>query len=423
MPTSDDNDYRQRLDNFYAVLKPKLQNYREMKRHLDRFLSTDFNVFNRIEPKENALSGIIADLLNPTGSHGQQRMFLDAFLRQINRCDLLNKHVDIRCEYPFINQNDRGRIDILVDFGDFGIGIENKPWAGDLDEQLRKYHDYLKERYNNQFCLIYLTRDKRRPPENSIRANLVEELINETGQLRLVSYSNKILEWLRECVQLCESDKFRWFLRDFMDYIPTMMEGRQMTGERNVIVEHALENKENLKTTLDICFIFDELREQIIREFLKELKECLKKHLDSPEYEYIRKWPDEGQWEDECSLLKKYEFFGFRKRSWRPRCHIGIEQQPKGDIVYGVRKERGFQEDIPDLRETIDDKTGMSGKKSDWWEWYIEWKGRYGNWKTKEALINIKYEEEEAVKEIVNKLIILLRVAGPIIDREVGRNS
>ncbi len=45
MPTSDDNDYRQRLINFFSVLHQKLQNYREMKRHLDRFLSTDFNVF------------------------------------------------------------------------------------------------------------------------------------------------------------------------------------------------------------------------------------------------------------------------------------------------------------------------------------------------------------------------------------------
>ena len=221
MPTSDDNDYRQRLDNFFSVLHPKLQNYRETKRYMDRFLSTDFNIFNRIEHKENALSDIIADLLNPAGSHGQQRIFLDAFLRRITRDDLdlleerlLEQSCKVAPQHPYRNESDSGMIDILVTFdSDFRIGIENKCEAGEGYDQLRRYRDYLNRVSNGQFRLIYLTPEGRDP--DSISSE-------DENRLRLMSYRSHILEWLRECCQLCESDKFRWFLRDFMDYIPTM---------------------------------------------------------------------------------------------------------------------------------------------------------------------------------------------------------
>lgn len=218
MPTSDDSDYRQHLDNFYSVLKQKLQNYRDTKQHLDRFLSRDFNVFKWTtpDPDEMRLSAIIAGMLDPDRSHGQQRMFLDAFLRRIDMCDLLNRHVEsIRCEYEY---DEEGRIDILVDFGDFGIGIENKLWAADQYKQLRKYHDYLKKRYNNQFCLIYLTPDGTEPSKESIEPEVRDTLMAD-GHLLLVSYCNFMLNWLRECHQRCESDKFRWFLHDLIDYI------------------------------------------------------------------------------------------------------------------------------------------------------------------------------------------------------------
>ena len=160
MPTSDDNDYRQRLINFFSVLHQKLQNYREMKRHMDRFLSTDFNVFEWLTPDKKHLSQIIAGLLDPGGSHGQQRMFLDAFLRRIERGDLLVKQPrKVDTEFPCQG----GFIDILVDFGDFGIGIENKPWAGDQDEQLRRYHDYLKKGTTTSIALSTSHRTKEYP--------------------------------------------------------------------------------------------------------------------------------------------------------------------------------------------------------------------------------------------------------------------
>ena len=213
MPT----DYWKRLDNFFSVLHSKLQSYRETKRYMDRFLSTDFNVFKRIEHKENVLSDIIADLLDPAGSHGQRHMFLKAFLRRINTNGSLLEQSE-RAEVHREFSCDSGRIDILVTFNSgFRIGIENKLGAGEGYDQVRRYRDCLNRVPGGQFRLIYLTPDGREPDSISPE---------EENRLRLMSYRSDALEWLRECVQLCESDKFRWFLRDFMDCIPTMIEGR-----------------------------------------------------------------------------------------------------------------------------------------------------------------------------------------------------
>ena len=217
------SDYKQHVSGFYSVLNQTLHSHREATRRLDRFLSTCFNVFRVIRPDENRLSKIIADLLNPSGSHGQQRRFLDAFLRRIrpNDLDSLLKQQprSVTCERQTVYiSNPQRRIDILVGFENFGLGIENKPRDDDREQQLNDYIDDLGKRYMDRFCLVYLTPEGRNPSEYSIKVSRREELKKER-KLICVSYSHDMLKWIEECCRLCESDKFRWFLRDFMEYI------------------------------------------------------------------------------------------------------------------------------------------------------------------------------------------------------------
>ena len=212
------NSYQQRLVDFSSVLNQKLRSHREAKRRLDGFLSTDFNVFRVIQPDENRLSNIIADLLDTAGSHGQQRIFLDAFLRLIKQPDLLVRQplMVVREGATLYIERSQRRIDVTVDFGDFGLGIENKPWASEQSEQLNDYCNNLTRKYGTRFCLVYITLDGRQP--TSMPNHLIPELI-ENRRLHLVSYGSDMLQWLQECCQLCVSDKFRWFLRDFIDYV------------------------------------------------------------------------------------------------------------------------------------------------------------------------------------------------------------
>ena len=218
-----EQNYRQRLEMFSSNLREKLKIYRIEKRRWDPFLSTDFNVVSEfIRPNENRLSDIIACLLDANGSHGQGSKFLDAFLRCLfdpdRVAELSGKQRQVKREDPtHYNENQSRRIDITVDFEGFGIGIENKPWAREQEYQLKDYYDHLKEKYKQpekKFCLIYITPDRTHPTTICHPETLIQN-----GELYCLSYRSDMLEWLEECWQLCESDRFRWFLRDLRDYI------------------------------------------------------------------------------------------------------------------------------------------------------------------------------------------------------------
>jgi PD-(D/E)XK nuclease superfamily len=63
------------------------------------------------------------------------------------------------------------RIDITIDFGNAGIGIENKPWAGEQPDQLRDYAAHLAKKYREIFCwsISPVMAQRRRPYPNSSR--------------------------------------------------------------------------------------------------------------------------------------------------------------------------------------------------------------------------------------------------------------
>ena len=407
------DDYR----HFYSVLKAKLKPYRDAKQHLDRFLSADFNVFKWIDPDENRRSDIIADLLNPSGSHGQQHRFLDAFLQAIKRPDLKAKkllQVDCRVQTDHNRENPRGQMDILVEFEHFGLAIENKVGAYEQPRQLQRYHDHLKNKYGeDQFCLVYLTPEGDKP--TSIEDHLKEELMSG-NKLICISYNRDMLKWLAECCRLCESDRFRWFLRDFMDH----MNGGQtmaMRNEREIILEHALE-KENLETALDIGFAFDDLRKKIIVGFLNKLEEFILDRLaDASEWKIDRSLVD--------SPLTTYSSFGFEKSAWNDKYGVAFQPQAKDarKVIIGVWRQynTSTKEGAPIVQEgrlkrTLDDKI-HPGRDSKYWEWYHDLKDPYQDWNTTEALI--KLHNSEGGNEIGQELLNIIEVAAPIIDEHV----
>jgi hypothetical protein len=99
-------------------------------------LATDFNLMELIATKEENISRVIAKLLDPRGGHGQGSVFLQKFLERIfpQRETFRNLETSkVLTEYTIPNGR---RIDILVVLPDgFSIGIENRPRAGDQENQ------------------------------------------------------------------------------------------------------------------------------------------------------------------------------------------------------------------------------------------------------------------------------------------------
>ena len=205
------------IERFLSSLHFKLTTFRTAKKELDLYLSSGFNVFEHIQPDENALSDIIANMLDPQGTHGQKDLFLRQFLKAIGHSDMLS---DQRCKVRrgdptnYIKPMQR-RIDITVEFGRCAVGIENKPWAIEQDNQIKDYVEHLRAKCSD-FAIVYISGDGSEP--QSINEHERESLTREK-RLKVFPYKTNLRDWLESCFKECKSDKFRWFLHDFMEYI------------------------------------------------------------------------------------------------------------------------------------------------------------------------------------------------------------
>lgn len=209
------------LNDFYSTLSLRLNLLEQARRSLNEFLSRDFNVFDYIEPVENTLSRVIADLLNPDGPHGQGSVFLNEFLALIDHAKLQSDaaRARVQCQTMAVCDGKLGFIDITIDLGGFGIGIENKPTAVEQENQLERYCRHLNARHNGKFCLVFL--DGRGSEIKSISAEDRRKL-EGVGQFKVITYVPDLTSWLDNCFKECRAEKLRWFLRDFKGYIERM---------------------------------------------------------------------------------------------------------------------------------------------------------------------------------------------------------
>ncbi|HET7290652.1 MAG TPA: PD-(D/E)XK nuclease family protein [Thermodesulfobacteriota bacterium] len=177
-------------------------------------------MFDYIYPDENTISDVIANMLDPSGTHGQGEKFLRNFLSEIGisiNSDKVGVQIKREETTKYIRSALR-RIDITIDFNNCerAIAIENKPWDGEQLDQVKDYIDHLSKKYKDNYVLVYLTGDGSEP--QSIEQILKVALIAE-GRLRVIPYIPRLMNWLEVCFKDCQSEKMRLFLRDFMRYI------------------------------------------------------------------------------------------------------------------------------------------------------------------------------------------------------------
>jgi hypothetical protein len=220
------------LQNFFDTLGLRLSLAREARREMNVFLALDFNVFSYIQPDESRLSDLIADLLSPDGKHGQGDTFLQLFIDQldieINREAPKPSPKVLREEPVTYPPNSYGFIDIVIDLGSYGIGIENKPWAVEQKDQMARYHNHLEHAYPSGFCLVYLSAYGGHPETLPVEQ---QRILKEAGRFRVLSYRSGLRKWLRECEKECKADKIRWLIRDFEAFLSTEFEKDELEVE------------------------------------------------------------------------------------------------------------------------------------------------------------------------------------------------
>jgi hypothetical protein len=109
----------------------------------------------------------------------------------------------------------------VLDFRSFGIGVENKPWAGEQPDQVKDYLCHLRRRYGEKFVLLYLSGNGEGP-----QSVVVPELIRleKRDQFRLLDYRTGLTAWLQACVCDCKAESVQAFLRQFQQYLMNKFE-------------------------------------------------------------------------------------------------------------------------------------------------------------------------------------------------------
>ena len=197
-----DKNNSARIENILGQIRKLKEQYEKRA----AVTGEDFNVFEilGVERREVRHSAMLANLLNPKGSHRQGAVFLEHFLNLEPRLADFSSYGKL---YDFqviaeaaTNAND-GRIDIsLKNEGYACIIIENKIDAEDGDGQLNKYYwdarddeGFAKE----QIKLIYLTLDGEPPSKKS----LAGQKPLDPDSVICISYENHIVEWLEDCLK------------------------------------------------------------------------------------------------------------------------------------------------------------------------------------------------------------------------------
>ena len=279
----------------------------------------NYNLFSilSIERYELKHSALIANLLDPKGSHGCG----DAFLRAFFEIALKGTAYPFESSTPLDSRTEHytgpiagdtgGRIDILVKSSHYGLIIENKIYAGDQDKQLTRYDNYGKEIFGaDGYLLVYLTLYGYDASKESTATKSAEEV----GYLRL-SYAEDILRWLEQCVRLAYDKPL---VRESLNqYIRTI---KQLTYQDM--------NQENIQKIIDLAVDHPEVVATLSSKRDAIAQGIRKKYI----FDKLKEYADQKGWlydDSESSYNEEEPKIRFRKEGWDGSIIISADSENK----------------------------------------------------------------------------------------------
>ena len=279
----------------------------------------NYNLFSilSIERYELKHSALIANLLDPKGSHGCGDAFLRAFFEialkertyPFEDCTLPHSYTEYYTG-P-IADDTGGRIDILVKSSHYGLIIENKIYAGDQDKQLTRYDNYGKKTFGaGRYLLVYLTLFGSEASKESTATKSAEEV----GYLRL-SYAEDILRWLEQCVRLADNKPL---VRESLNqYIRTI---KQLTYQDM--------NQKDIRKIIDLAVDHPEVVATLSSKRDAIAQGIRKKYI----FAELKKYADQKGWlydDSESSYNEEEPKIRFRKEGWDGSIIISADSENK----------------------------------------------------------------------------------------------
>jgi hypothetical protein len=244
-----------------------------------------FNVFTTLLGAHDEVrlhTRFLHNLLNPAGTHDCGALFLNLFFQTLTEMPPLNED-DQPVEWTPVSPDagwsvgkevsvNEGQMDLLLETPGMGIAIENKIWAGEQADQLKRYASYLHRRHEEAGRLLYLTPDGKKASSHS-------------GEHYLrISYREHILAWLEKCLQA--SYRFIPINQVLLQYRAVV---RGITGQTsdqaimNQLTDFMLQNPDLLRHRQVINQACDQVRGAFMDRLVKRLQ-------DTPPAGFSTKW-------------------------------------------------------------------------------------------------------------------------------------
>jgi len=364
------------INDVYYILQEEKINKEESLRRGERF-----NMFQvcGVDHYEVKHSSIIASFLDPKGNHGQKDKYLKAFISIVDdKTGIETSSCSVYTEYV---TND-GRIDILIkDKKGKGIIIENKVYAADQWEQLKRYDKFSKDTYGEgNYAIYYLTLDKHDASDNS------------AGKVayNCISYGIHIIKWIEECIkESATTPLIRETLIQYRNHIKQLTNQDMDTINKEALIDTMINNPEAIAALFSMQEdykrrAFDKYVKPTFEEFCKENNLI---YGESNLFEY-------GNEKGFYFRRKEWEFFAIWVYSENKRSNSGF--------YWGVSDYAG---DVAKFK--LDDSSyHIGGKSNKHWPYGYAYLENYGNWDDMNTIAAmIKGDFAKYIIEIVRNAI------------------
>ncbi|MCT7627690.1 PD-(D/E)XK nuclease family protein [Aliarcobacter butzleri] len=188
--------------NFFEELnkfKEKQQKQKERGLNDYNLLTTVLNEHDEVRLH----SRVIGSLLDINGLHYQKELFLEKFVEILKITEF---NFDIHESKLFLEYQN---IDLYLTDGIKHIIIENKIYADDQKNQIKRYYEIIKGENKdleyNDILIIYLSIDRLQPSNYSLGNLTIEDkyIFDNTEKIAIfknINYKNEILNWLDNCL-------------------------------------------------------------------------------------------------------------------------------------------------------------------------------------------------------------------------------
>lgn len=254
----------------YNFLK-EISRVTEMYNRHRKLSGEEFNIFSVMSMEADEVfthSALLAELLNPKGSHGLGSMPLQLFLKDLLDPDYQMNPENATCKkeehigFTNTEKSKGGRVDILVkDLEGNVIIIENKIYAAEQMNQLMRYKTKFPKAE-----LFYLTLDGKESEQNAVN--------NETEKIyRNLSYEEHIIPWISNCAKLAYNKPM---LREVLNQYLFLLKKLTNQTTNSEMAEQITEIiKQNFRASLEIYKNFDKVSTQIKDHLLKDISASL----------------------------------------------------------------------------------------------------------------------------------------------------